>query len=221
VQIHGGAGFIEEYGVERAYRDQRINRIFEGTNEINRLLVVEMLLKRTMAGRLPLLDAAQKIDQSLAAGHAPTGKVDDELATEEGTAQLLKWLALYPLKVAVERFGPDIGHHEELLAAVADVTMDAYAVDSMVARTRQAAAGSSLDAVRVAMTRQYAIEALERAQGRARRALCACQTGEQLQGLLQRAAPLMRFWPYEPVALRETIVQAIEERGGYPVRAYG
>src|SRR5678816_1667997 len=135
VQIHGGAGFIQEYPVERAYRDARINRIFEGTNEINRMLVTGMLLKRAVKGSLPLFAHAEAVTKALVEKQVPMPSGGDALAGPTRDAKALKMAALYTLKVAAERFGTEIEKHQEVMAAVADVVMDAYAVDSMVART--------------------------------------------------------------------------------------
>jgi alkylation response protein AidB-like acyl-CoA dehydrogenase len=217
VQIHGGAGYIEEYPVERAYRDARINRIFEGTNEINRMLIAGMLLKRTMKGTLPLFEVAQAVDEDLSKGQLPKAKVEDVLAAEEQAAENLKRLAIYTLKVAAEAFGPAIEEHQVVLATVADIVMDAYALDTMVTRTRQAATDGKLDAARVAMTRQYATEANARSYDRARRALCATVKGDALKEHLGKVARLELFTPYDPVELRETVLEAVERAGGYPL----
>ncbi len=216
VQIHGGAGFIEEFPVERAYRDARINRIFEGTNEINRMLVTGMLLKRAAKGALPLFAQAEAVERALAAHSGPARVGRDALAGAAYTAECLKWLALYALKVAVQAFGTDQERHQEVLGTVSDIVIDAYAVDSSVTRTRQAAGASGLDPVRAAMTSAYAVEAQARATERARRALCACAEGSALEEHLLRIAPLTQFQPYAPAKLRETVVQAIEAAGGYP-----
>jgi alkylation response protein AidB-like acyl-CoA dehydrogenase len=217
VQVHGGAGYIEEYPVERAYRDARINRIFEGTNEINRMLIAGMLLKRTMKGSLPLFEVAQQVDAELSSGNLPRARVQDELAAEEQAAEYLKRLAIYTLKVAAETFGPAIEERQEVLATVADVVMDAFALDSMVTRTRQTAVDGKLDAVRVAMVRQYATEANIRSYGNARQALCAASKGDALKEHLSKLARLDLFNAYDPVELRETVVGALEQSGGYPL----
>ncbi|HET9449536.1 MAG TPA: acyl-CoA dehydrogenase family protein [Aggregicoccus sp.] len=216
VQIHGGAGYIEEYPVERAYRDARINRIFEGTNEINRMLISGMLLKRTLKGSLPLFQAAEDLDAALARGSLPKGQGTDALAAEAYAAECLKRLAIYALKVAAEAYGPQLEQHQEVLAAVADVVTDAFALDSMVTRTRQCASGGQLDPVRVAVVQAFCTEAHARSFERAKRALCASAQGEALEGHLQRTAQLYRFVPRDPVALRETVVAALEKSAGYP-----
>jgi alkylation response protein AidB-like acyl-CoA dehydrogenase len=219
VQLHGGAGYIEEYPVERAYRDARINRIFEGTNEINRMLITGLLLKRSVKGELPMLAVAQSVEDELTQGTLPRASREDALAAEERAAESLKRLALYGLKVAAETFGTDLEKHQEVLAGLADVVMDAFALDSMVTRTRQGASGGALDATQVAMTRLYGMDAMARSFDRTRRALCASAQGEVLQQHLAKVAPLQLFTPYNPAELRETVVTALEHAGGYPLSA--
>ncbi|HTS82085.1 MAG TPA: acyl-CoA dehydrogenase family protein [Myxococcaceae bacterium] len=217
VQIHGGAGFIQEYPVERAYRDARINRIFEGTNEINRMLVTGMLLKRAAKGSLPLFAQAEAVERELSEKQLPVAPGGDALAGAVRDAEALKMAALYATRVAVERFGTEIEKHEEVMAAIADVVMDAYAMDSMAARTRQSAPASGLDPVKVAMTQAYAADAIARSGERARRALCASSEGTALERHLAAIAPLFAFRPFDPTALRETVVRAAEDTGGYPL----
>lgn len=214
VQIHGGYGFIEEYSVERAYRDVRVNRIFEGTNEINRMLITGMLLKKAMKGQLPLLDYAMALEQELEAGQLPE-KPAHALGAEAFAAECIKRLALYAVKVGVETFGPEIEKHQDVLSAASDAIMEAYAVDSMVARTLQS--GETPNPVMLAITRLYTMEAHERAFSRARRAIAASVSGEELEKHLKRIEQLYRFQPYNPAELRETIVTAAVERGGYPL----
>ncbi|XXF76468.1 acyl-CoA dehydrogenase family protein [Myxococcaceae bacterium GXIMD 01537] len=217
VQIHGGAGYIEEYPVERAYRDARINRIFEGTNEINRMLITGMLLKRGVKGVLPLFAVAQSVADELDAGTLPAARVNDALAAEERAAECAKRLALYGLKVAAETFGTELEEHQEVLAAMSDVVMDAFALDSMVTRTRQAAGSGALAPERVAMTRLFAQEATARSFERTRRALCSVARGEALKKHLARIAPLYTFAEYDPAELREVVVKALEAAGGFPL----
>ncbi len=104
-----------------------------------------------------------------------------------------------------------------MLAGLSDVVMDAFALDSMVTRTRQCASDGTLDPVRVAMTRLYGMDAMARSFERTRRALCASAQGETLQAHLKKLAPLQLFAPYDPAELRETVVTAVEQAGGYPV----
>jgi len=217
VQLHGGAGYIEEYPVERAYRDARINRIFEGTNEINRMLITGMLLKRAVKGDLPLFAMAGNVAEELARGERPRARTQDALAPQEAAAESAKRLALHGLRIAAETFGTDLEKHQEVLAALSDVVMDAFALDSMVTRTRQAVSQGALDPVRVALTQLYALDAVPRAWERTRRALCSTLKGDALDTELKRLAHLDVFTPYNPAELRETVVTALESAGGYPL----
>jgi alkylation response protein AidB-like acyl-CoA dehydrogenase len=217
VQLHGGAGYIEEYPVERAYRDARINRIFEGTNEINRMLIVGMLLKRAVKGDLPLFAVAGNVADELSRGERPRARGQDALAPQEVAAESAKHLALHGLRIAAETFGTDLEKHQEVLAALSDVVMDAFALDSMVTRTRQAASQGKLDPVRVALTQLYALDAVPRAFDRTRRALCATLQGAALDTELKRLSSLDVFTPYNPAELRETVVTALEAAGSYPL----
>ncbi|HME90227.1 MAG TPA: acyl-CoA dehydrogenase family protein [Myxococcaceae bacterium] len=217
VQIHGGYGYIEDFPVERAYRDSRINRIFEGTNEINRLLISGMLLKRAASGGLPLFDFASAVEQELSRGQLPNFG-DGDQSRETFAAECLKRLAVYPLKVAVEAHGAEIERRQEILAWVADVVMDAFALDSMIARTRQSAIAGKLDPARLAMARAFATEAMGRSYQRAVRALSASARGATLSAHLDRIAPMSQLAPDDPIETRELIVSAVELHGGYPIR---
>ncbi|AKF83095.1 acyl-CoA dehydrogenase [Myxococcus fulvus 124B02] len=216
VQLHGGAGFIEEYPIERAYRDARVNRIFEGTNEINRMLITGMILKRAVKGDLPLFSMAKNIADELTRGERPRARTEDALAAEEVAAESTKRLALHALRIAAEKFGPELEKHQEVLAALSDVMMDAFALDSLVTRTRQVAAGGQVDPVRLALVRLFAFDSAPRVYERTRRALCATLEGDALDKELTRLRTLDVFTPYNPAQLRETVVSAIEASGGYP-----
>jgi alkylation response protein AidB-like acyl-CoA dehydrogenase len=219
LQLHGGAGYIEEYPVERSYRDARINRIFEGTNEINRMLIAGILLKRAVKGDLPLFAVAGNVAEELLRGERPRARVEDALAPQEVAAESAKRLALQGLRIAAETFGTDLEKHQEVLATLSDVVMDAFALDSMVTRTRQSSSQGTLDPVRVAMTRIYALDAIPRAYDRTRRALCGTLQGDALDQELKRLATLDVFTPYNPAQLRETVVTTLESAGGYPFSA--
>ncbi|RKH12051.1 acyl-CoA dehydrogenase [Corallococcus sp. CA053C] len=216
VQVHGGAGYIEEYPVERAFRDARINRIFEGTNEINRMLITGMLLKRAVKGDLPLFAQGRSVSDELNRGERPRAGRQDALANEEIAAECAKHLAIHGMRLAAETFGTELDKHQEVMAALADVVMDAYALDSMVTRTRQAAASGVQDPLRVSLVRLYAMESTARAFERTRRALCSILKGDVLALELKRLSALDAFTPYDPAELRETVVAGLEEAGGYP-----
>ncbi len=207
LQIHGGYGYIEGYQVERAYRDTRINRLYEGTNEINRMLITGMLLKRAMKGQLPLLDAVGILESPLPAFIGP-------LASERSQAEQLKRMALLTLKVAVERFGPGLEERQEVLAAIADVVSEAFALDSAIGRSLQEGAS---DKLRQALVKLYAFDALPRAAHRARTALCNSAQGDALTRALAQLEGLSKATPFDPSVERELIVTAILEKSGYPL----
>jgi hypothetical protein len=181
------------------------------------MLVTGMLLKRAAKGSLPLFAQAEAVARALGEGQLPGLTGGDALAGAERDAEALKMAALLAMKVAVERFGTEIEKRQEVMAAIADVVMDAYAVDSMVTRTRQSASASGMDPVKVAMTQAYAADAIARSGERARRALCASSEGGALEKHLAAIAPLFVFRPFDPAALRETVVNAAEDAGGYPL----
>ncbi len=192
VQLHGGAGYIEEYPIERAYRDARINRIFEGTNEINRLLISGTLLKRSMKGRVALFDEAV----------TPT---DDAVENLKRAVRLV-------LQIAVEAHGPTLEKHQVVLASVADLMMDAFALDSIVARNRQVAAKRPLEPWRVAAALRFQNDAHGRVMAPARRALSAC-------GALSRVPELQAllvFHGENAELVDETLASAVENARGYP-----
>jgi hypothetical protein len=199
VQLHGGAGYIEEYPIERAYRDARINRIFEGTNEINRLLIAGTLLKRAMKGQLPLFDPFKP---------AP--------AAEDAPVENLKRLARLTLQVAVEAHGPKLEKHQSVLACVADLVMDAFALDAMTARNRQVAKTKSIDAWRTAAVQRYSNEAHVRAILSVRRAMSSCLQGAALKARITEAEALHVWLPIDAEALDETLASAVESARGYP-----
>jgi alkylation response protein AidB-like acyl-CoA dehydrogenase len=203
--------------VERAYRDQRVNRIFEGTNEINRMLITGMLLKRAMKGQVPLLEFAQTVVDELANDALPRAREGERLAQEALLAEHLKRLAVYTLKVAVETYGPEIEQHQAVLASVADIVMDAFALDSMIARTRQYASGGELDPVRVALVQLYAWDAQARSLDRARRAVCSVVSGDAVKAHLAQVEKLAPFTACNPAELREVVLGKMEAEGGYPI----
>jgi alkylation response protein AidB-like acyl-CoA dehydrogenase len=209
VQIYGGYGFIEGYDVERSYRDQRINRIYEGTNEINRMLITGMLLKRAAKGQLPLLEAVAGLDAAPA-----TVPSSGPLGAERIAAESVKRMALLAVKIAVEKFGPGIEEHQEVLAAVADVVSEAYAMDSAVARTLQFEPESRL---RLALCRLICFDSVPRAYARARFALCCSASGAGLDEALRQLESYNRYPPINPAEEREIVVQAVLSAGDYPL----
>ncbi|HWB86025.1 MAG TPA: acyl-CoA dehydrogenase family protein [Bryobacteraceae bacterium] len=193
VQIHGGYGYHQDYAVERAYRDSRINRIFEGTNEINRLLISGMLLKRAARGKLPLVAAVQSVmAEMLSAPSSSAGNPGEQLVRSARKITLLVMGAAY------RRYAAELEKQQELLMAIADMAMETFIMESVFLRARKTGQGDVPCAV-------YLPDALARVEIAARTALAACAEGDELRTLL---AGLRRFARYEPVntiALRQTL----------------
>ncbi|GEM87003.1 acyl-CoA dehydrogenase family protein [Meiothermus granaticius] len=206
VQIHGGYGYSAEYEIERAYRDSRINRIFEGTNEINRLLIPGMLLRRAMKGELPLFDAAMKLQKELLEPSFEEPE-DKEMAALEG----LKKLALAILGLAALKFAQKVEEEQEVLAVAADVLIDVYAAESALLRARRLGEG-----VYASMARLYLYQAQDRAQAAALSILPRLAEGDDMRLMASAARRLTKHEPADLVGLRREIAAKVLERDGYP-----
>ncbi|MER3451535.1 MAG: acyl-CoA dehydrogenase, partial [Thermus sp.] len=206
VQIHGGYGYVESYPAARAYRDARINRIWEGTNEINRLLIPGMLLRRAMKGHLPLFQAAQRLQKELL---EPSFEEPED--REAAYVQNLKKLALMVMGLAALRFGEKVEEEQEVLAAAADILIETYAAESGLLRARR------LGGVAQAMARFYLLQALDRAQVRALGVLPRLAEGDELRLALSAARRLTKREALDLVAIRREVAQAVLEREGYPL----
>jgi butyryl-CoA dehydrogenase len=211
VQIHGGYGFHQDYLVERAYRDSRINRIFEGTNEINRMLATGMLLKRARTGRLGLVQAAKALGAEIISGGAAEGD-DPQAALVTGA----KKATLFALGVAYLRHLAELENQQEILASVTDMAMNAYVMESILLRTRKlAAAGKGTNAQD--MCAVFLPAAMETVASAGANVLTACHQGDPLRANL---AILRRFTKYEPanaIALRRLIASRLLDAGRYVV----
>src|SRR5438128_1664526 len=199
VQIFGGYGYSADYPAERAYRDTRINRIFEGTNEINRMLIPGRLMKAALSGRLALLPAAQALmDEILSPSMASFDLHESLLATELKLAQNAKKVALMTLGTAAQKYMMGLADQQEVLIGVADIIMDAYAMESAILRTQKMAASQSEDALAcdVAMTRVCCSEPAARIETSAKNTLSAMAEGDELRTLL---AALRRFTKMTPM----------------------
>jgi alkylation response protein AidB-like acyl-CoA dehydrogenase len=212
VQIHGGYGFHQDYIVERAYRDSRINRIFEGTNEINRLLATGMLLKRAQRGELPLVEAVKKLQAEILAGPSAAAGVSEDARLVENA----KKTALFALGVAYQKFAAALEEQQEVLAAITDIAMNAFAMESVYLRTQKLGAlhkgEIAADACGV-----FLREGMEIVESGARNVLAACSEGDALRTNL---AVLKRFTKFEPVnaiAARRRIAERLLAAGRYLV----
>lgn len=211
VQIHGGYGYHQDYLVERAYRDARINRIFEGTNEINRMLATGMLLKRAQRGQLPLVEAVKKVQAEILSGPALGAPVDDDNLVANA-----KKVVLMCLGVAYQRYLNELDQQQEILAAITDMGMNVFAMESVRLRTAKLArlGKGELAADYAAVFLREAMEEIERS---ARYLLAACAAGDDLR---MHLALLKRFTKFEPVnamALRRKIALRLLELDRYTV----
>jgi alkylation response protein AidB-like acyl-CoA dehydrogenase len=218
VQIHGGNGFTEDYSAEGVYRDCRVNRIYEGTNEINRLLIPGQLLKRAMKGGLPLFAAAMKLQEELLAGPSFDMDEDDSpLAKERKLAANAKKVALMLLGAAAQKFKEKISEQQMVLSWTADVIIETFLIDSAIGRTAKLIAhdGEAKHAAAIDATRLYTHDAVNRIEISAKNALAAIGEGDELRVML---AALKRFTKQEPLntaAIREHLADRVTAAGGY------
>ncbi|HYO62147.1 MAG TPA: acyl-CoA dehydrogenase family protein [Pyrinomonadaceae bacterium] len=212
VQIYGGYGYSKDYPAERAYRDSRINRIFEGTNEINRMLVPGMLMKRALSGKLALLPAAQKLmDEVLSPSLASFDEDEELLAAEAKLTQGAKKVALMVLGTAAQKYMMALSEQQEILLAAADIIMDVYAMESAILRARKLAASAGPEAAaRYAdITRVFCNDAVARVETTAKGALAAMSEGDELRTLLAALRRFTKHTPINAVAARQRIADAM------------
>lgn len=218
VQIHGGAGYVEDYAAERYWRDARVNRIFEGTNEINRMLIPGRLTRRAMKGELPIFKKAMALVEELTSPSSGGEEEEGFLAAEAAMLRGAKKVALMCLGVSAQRFGESLADQQEVLAHFADVAMEVYALESALLRARklQAARGADATALVEATVRCYAQDAMDQIEVSARRLLSAVDEGDTLRTYLAGLRRLMKREAANTVALRRQIAAAALEKGGYP-----
>jgi alkylation response protein AidB-like acyl-CoA dehydrogenase len=217
VQIYGGYGFVEEYPAERAYRDARINRIFEGTNEINRLIITGFLLKRAMSGQLPLMPAIKKLMDEVLSGPSTSEDLVGPLAEERKLVSQAKKLTLFVAGAASQKYMQAIQDQQEVMGAIADLVIETYAMESAVLRAEKISAskGESTDSLPIAMTRVYLSQAMEKIEAAARKVIAAVAEGDMLRTQLAILRRLAKHEPFNTIALRQQIAQKIIERGKY------
>jgi alkylation response protein AidB-like acyl-CoA dehydrogenase len=217
MQIYGGYGFVEEYPAERAYRDARINRIFEGTNEINRLIITGFLLKRAMSGQLPLMPAIKKLMDEVLSGPSMSEDIEGPLAEERKLVSQAKKLGLFAAGSATQKYMQAIQDQQEIMGAIADMTMETYAMESAVLRAQKIAEanGEAAAALPIAMTRVYLTQAMEKIESAARKVIAAVAEGDMLRTQMAILRRLAKHEPFNTIELRQQIAQRVIEQGKY------
>jgi alkylation response protein AidB-like acyl-CoA dehydrogenase len=212
VQIYGGYGYSADYPAERAYRDSRINRIFEGTNEINRMLVPGRLMKSAMSGQLALLPAAQALmDEILSPPMIGFEEDESVLAAEAKLAQNAKKVALMLLGTAAQKYMMALAEQQEILLGIADVIIETYAMESAILRSRKIAAaeGEAAAARYIDMTRVFCNDSVERVEGIAKNTLAGMAEGDELRTLLAALRRFTKWTPINTIAARQRIANVM------------
>jgi alkylation response protein AidB-like acyl-CoA dehydrogenase len=210
VQIHGGYGFMQEYEVERAYRDSRINRIFEGTNEINRLLVPGTFLRKAMKGELPLLQKAQALQEELMM-LMPEEVGDGVLEQEKYLVKNAKKIGLMITGLAAQKFGPKLEKEQEILVNIADIVSNVYAMESALLRTEKAInkIGIEKNKQKLLYTQVYCQEAFNEIEAHAKETLIAIEQGDGLRMMLSALRKFTRHTPINVIAKKREIAASL------------
>jgi len=218
LQIHGGYGYIHDYGIERGYRDSRINRIWEGTNEINRLLIMDMLTKRAMKNRLPVLAAAQKVANELLTLRPKVETDDGRLSLQREMVEMSKKIALLVAGAAVQKYMMKLVDEQEILASISDMVIEVFAMESALLRAMKSMEkfGYEKSEIQKVMVQVYVNDAFDRVEGFAKQALAAIAEGDTLRTQLSALKKLTRFTPVNTIALRRQIADAVIKIGRYP-----
>ena len=217
LQIHGGNGFVRDYPAEGHYRDARVNRIFEGTNEINRLLIPGMLMKKAVKGDLPLIAAATALqDEIMRPAPGATEAPEGVLADESSACRAFKKVALMAAGTAMQRYGAKIDQEQEVLSSIADILIDTFAAESATLRAQDASARAlptaalHVDAARVTVN-----EAAGRIELAARSCLAAMAEGDVLKTQLAALRRLLKVTPVNTVVMRRRLADATVAKGAY------
>jgi len=220
IQILGGYGYIDEYPAERAYRDARITRIYEGTNEVNRNIIFGDLMRKAMKGQLPIFEAVMKLAEEVKAPPASAeSRPEGPLALQEQMIEMSKKAALLVAGAAVQKFQDKVAQEQEVMMRCADMIIEIFAMESGLLRAKKVleAQGEAAAKYHVAMVQAYVDDALPKIEAWARSALAHVESGD---GLKAQLAALRRFTRYEPIDsifLKRMIADRVIEREAYPL----
>ena len=212
LQLHGGYGYVEEFPAERSYRDSRINKIFEGTNEINRLITTGWMIKRAMQGRLALLPAIQKVMDEVMAGPGARTAYEGDLAAERALLDNAKKLGLFCAGAASQKYGTDLADQQEVMGMLADILAEVLVLDSTILRTQKMAGKNRLA---VQLARHYAAHSFSVVVTAAARLIGAVAEGDVLRTQMAIFRRLAKHEPSNTVALGRSISAAMVEAGRY------
>jgi alkylation response protein AidB-like acyl-CoA dehydrogenase len=211
VQIMGGYGYIQDNPVESAYRDSRINRIWEGTNEINRLLIVDMLMRSAMKGELPLLDAIKKVMGELLSYRPEISEEEGELKKEVKLVAMAKKIALLAAGAATQKYMERLGNEQEIVALIADMIIEIFAMESALLRTLKKIEkeGEEKSKIQIGATQVYINDSFPRVDMMARQVFAAISEGEELRTQLVGLKKFALLTPINAIALRREIADSI------------
>ena len=212
VQIHGGYGFSQEYEIERLYRDARINRIYEGTNEVNRLLIPGMIIRRGMSGQLDLMGLLARVQASMAAGAAAAPE-EQGLAREAFVVEQCKAVSMHVANLAIQKHMTGLEQQQALMLGLADMLMAVYGADCTVARVLQA--GDGARAEHVAAARLAVDDAQELVHAVARRLLPSLVAGGDLAAARAAVAGMHAPLSFDRLAAEEALAASAVAQGGW------
>lgn len=218
LQVHGGYGYVQEYPIEGAYRDSRINRIWEGTSEINRMIITGTLMDRAMKGTLPLLPAVKKISEELMSRRGRPEPTVDFLGEEKAAIDAAKKITLFASGFAGQKFLTSLQEQQEILAWAADMVMQTFAMESAWLRTvklSQERGGDEMEA-RAAAVRLAVENGFRVVEESARRILAASAAGEELRSVMSMLKKLTRREPFNLVEAGRRVAAYVVEREVYP-----
>jgi alkylation response protein AidB-like acyl-CoA dehydrogenase len=217
VQIYGGYGFVEEYPAERAYRDSRVNRIFEGTNEINRMIITGWLLKRAMSGQLALMPAIKKLMDEIMSGPSSAEPLEGTLAAERTMVANAKKATLMLAGAAAQKYMTAIADQQEILGTIADMVIETFAMDSTVLRTQKLIErnGEARTQHAIAMCQVSLAHSMDKIEAAARKVVAAVAEGDMLRTQMVVLRRLFKYEPVNLIALTQKIANRVIEAGRY------